>query len=79
VRNGWVDAGVCLRLVSEEAGLDFLEVRQEDYDLCLPAWWKSDHRLRALVNIVRSASYRRALGELPGYDSKDAGEISRVV
>lgn len=79
VRNGWADAGVCLRLVSEEAGLDFIGVRQEDYDLCLPSWWKSDYRLRALVNIVRSASYRRALGELPGYDSKDAGEISRVV
>lgn len=79
VRNGWADAGVCLRLVSEEAGLDFLGVRQEDYDLCLPAWWKSDYRLRALVNIVRSSSYRRALGELPGYNSKEAGEINRVV
>lgn len=79
VRNGWADAGVCLRLASEEAGLDFLGVRQEDYDLCLPSWWKGDYRLRALVNIVRSASYRRALGELPGYDSKEAGELNRIV
>ena len=28
VRSGWADAGVCLRLVSEEAGLDFLAIRQ---------------------------------------------------
>ena len=29
VRSGWADAGVCLRLVSEEAGLDFFGVREE--------------------------------------------------
>jgi molybdate-binding protein/DNA-binding XRE family transcriptional regulator len=29
VRSGWADAGVCLRLVVEEAGLEFLGVRQE--------------------------------------------------
>jgi molybdate-binding protein/DNA-binding XRE family transcriptional regulator len=79
VRNGWADAGVCLRLVSEEAGLEFLGVRFESYELCLPATWKSDPRLRALVSIVRSSSYRRALGELPGYDSAQAGELNRVV
>ena len=78
VRQGWADAGVCLRLVSEEAGLGFLGVREEVYDLCLPATWKGDHRLRALVNAVRSAPYRRLLGELPGYDAADAGELDRV-
>src|SRR5262249_55566731 len=29
IRNGWADAGVCLRLVSEEAGLQFFPVREE--------------------------------------------------
>ncbi len=79
VRNGWADAGVCLRLTSEEAGLDFLGVREEVYDLCLPGSWKSDHRLRALVNIVRSSNYRRALGDLPGYNSAVSGELERIV
>ena len=37
VRAGWADVGVCVRLVSEEAGLDFLTVREETYDLCFPA------------------------------------------
>ena len=77
VRSGWADAGVCPRLVSEEAGLDFLGVREEPYDLCFPDRWKSDHRIRALIDVVRSSSYRRALGELPGYESSETGELQR--
>jgi molybdate-binding protein len=78
VRGGWADAGVCLRLVSEEAGLDFLGVRQEAYDLCFPTRWEGDPRLKALVQAVRSTAYRRSLGELPGYDSTAAGALHRV-
>ena len=76
VRSGWADAGVCLRLVSEEAGLDFLGVRQEAYDLCFPTRWEGDPRLQALVQAVRSPAYRRSLGELPGYDSTAAGGVA---
>jgi molybdate-binding protein/transcriptional regulator with XRE-family HTH domain len=79
VRSGWADAGVCLRLVSEEAGLEFLPVREETYDLCFPDRWEGDHRIQALLHVVRSQSYRRALGELPGYDSAETGELHRVV
>ena len=79
VRNGWADAGVCLRLASDEAGLDFLGVRRESYDICLPDSWHRDERLRALVAAVRSAAYRRTLAELPGYDSAETGGLERVV
>lgn len=75
VRNGWADAGVCLRLVGEEAGLGFLSVREEDYDLCFPASSGDDPRIQALLRVLRSPSYRQTLGELPGYDSRRTGEI----
>jgi molybdate-binding protein/DNA-binding XRE family transcriptional regulator len=78
IRSGWADAGVCLRLVSEEAGLDFLGVRQEAYDLCFPARWQQDPRIQALLKAVRSPGYRQALGELPGYDSAETGELQHV-
>jgi molybdate-binding protein/DNA-binding XRE family transcriptional regulator len=74
IRSGWADAGICLRLSSEEAGLDFCCVREEAYDLCLPRDYEADARLRALVGAVRSTNYRRVLGELPGYDSGQAGQ-----
>jgi molybdate-binding protein/transcriptional regulator with XRE-family HTH domain len=78
VRCGWADAGVCLRLASEEAGLEFLSVRREAYDICFPDALKGDPRLQALIGAVRSPSYRRLLGELPGYDSTAAGKLERV-
>lgn len=73
--GGWADAGVCVRLVSEEAGLRFLSVRIENYDLSFLKSVESDPRIEALVRVVRSPAYRRLLGELPGYNVADAGSL----
>jgi molybdate-binding protein/transcriptional regulator with XRE-family HTH domain len=78
IRSGWADAGICLRLVGEEAGLDFLGVREEAYDLCFPARWEEDPRLQTLLDVVRSRSYRGAIGDLPGYDSRETGESEAI-
>jgi molybdate-binding protein/DNA-binding XRE family transcriptional regulator len=79
VRSGWADVGVCLRLVAEEVGLDFLGLREESYDLCFPSILEGDPRIRALFAAVQSSSYRRAISELPGYDATESGATRRVV
>jgi molybdate-binding protein len=66
---------VCLRLTSDEAGLRFVHVRQEYYDLCFAADQEADPRVAALVNLVRSANVRRMLGDLPGYDCRQSGSV----
>jgi molybdate-binding protein len=76
IRNGWADAGICLRLVAEEAGLRFLNVRQESYDLVYRTELATEPRLRALVAVIRSPQFRRLLSELPGYDTTATGELS---
>jgi molybdate-binding protein len=78
IRCGWADVGVCVRLVSEDAGLEFLSVRDETYDLCFPTTSSDELRIQALVAAVRSESYRRMLGELPGYDTRHAGELEGI-
>jgi molybdate-binding protein/DNA-binding XRE family transcriptional regulator len=78
IRCGWADAGVCLRLVCEEAGLDFIRLRDEAYDLCLPSDQIADAPLKGLVEAVRSLPYRHRLGELPGYDTSESGQWQRV-
>jgi molybdate-binding protein len=78
IRCGWADVGVCVRLVSEDAGLEFLCVRDESYDLCFRTDSVDDPRIAALIEAVRSESYRQLLGELPGYDTRDAGEIEVI-
>ena len=75
IRAGWADAGVSVRQVSDEAGLDFIALREEAYDLCIPASQAEDPRVRALVEVVRSTSLKNMLGELPDYDVKSAGEM----
>jgi molybdate-binding protein/DNA-binding XRE family transcriptional regulator len=67
IRCGWADAGICLRLVSEEAGLTFLHVRDEAYDLCFLESFSADLRLRRLLAVMRSPGLRSLFAGLPGY------------
>lgn len=78
VRCGWADAGVCLRLVAEEAGLRFLPIRTEGYDLCYTSAVADDPRVHALVRVVQSHEFRQLVSELPGYDSRGAGDLSET-
>ena len=75
VRAENADAGICLRLTSEEAGLRFLSVRHEAYEICLTDSFLADPRGRALLQVVRSLAYRRLLADLPGYDSSNTGDL----
>jgi molybdate-binding protein/DNA-binding XRE family transcriptional regulator len=74
VGGGWADAGVCPRLVAEEAALPFYSIRREEFDLCLAADDAADPRIGALVSVLRSANYRRLIDDLPGYSSRALGE-----
>lgn len=76
VGNHWADAGISLRLTSEEARLNFKTVRQESYDLCFPKSLEADIRIISLIKVLRSLQFRRLLGELPGYNSSGTGGIS---
>jgi molybdate-binding protein len=75
LRDGWAGAGVCVRLVSEEAGLSFFSVRAENYDLIFLKSMEADSRIQALIKAVRSTAFRRMLGDLPGYDVMETGGL----
>jgi molybdate-binding protein len=79
VHAGWAEAGVCVRLSAEEAGLKFLPVRTEALDLCFSDHVQHDPRIEALIRLTRSRDYRHLLSELPGYDSRSTGELRSVV
>ena len=78
IRNGWADAGICLRLVSEEAGLRFLPVRQEIFEWCIPGGGPDEVLLQAFRNAIQSLSYRQMLRDLPGYDPRECGEVQWI-
>jgi putative molybdopterin biosynthesis protein len=78
IQSGWADAGVCVQLVTEEAGLRFLPVQEESYDVCYSKSLAGDRRLKAFLNVVRSNTYRRLLGDLPGYNAANTGCVKSV-
>lgn len=78
VRDGWAGAGVCVRLAAEEAQLHFLSVRTEHLDFCFPDSLARDARLLGLFRVLRSRSYRRLIGELPGCDAHHTGESTSI-
>ena len=78
IRDGWADAGVCIRLVSEDAGLRFIPVREEIFEFCFPQTAASDPRIKALKEVLRLASFRKLLTELPGYDAGQCGDLQIV-
>lgn len=78
IRSGFAQAGVSVRLVCEEEGVEFLSVRREAYELCVPHPALADPRVQALLGVVRSTTYRRLISALPGYDSSRTGEAETV-
>jgi molybdate-binding protein/transcriptional regulator with XRE-family HTH domain len=78
VRGGWAEAGVCVRICAEDAGLHFLPVRSESLDLCFSASMERDPRVQALIRLLRSRAYRRLIDELPGYYASRTGELVSV-
>jgi molybdate-binding protein/transcriptional regulator with XRE-family HTH domain len=75
IRSGWAEVGPCVRLASEESGLRFLKVAEQDYDLCFSNSAESEPRLAAMLATLRSRNYRKRLAELPGYSTKHTGEL----
>jgi molybdate-binding protein/DNA-binding XRE family transcriptional regulator len=67
IRSGQADVGVCLRLVSEQAGLRFIPVRQEAFELCFPDALAGDIRLKKLIELVHSPQVRALFSPFPGY------------
>ena len=76
IRNGWADAGVCVRLAGEESRLGFITVREEAYDLCCLAEQETDPRIQGLIKTVRSRAFRSDLSALPGYHTQETGAVS---
>lgn len=78
IRCGWADVGVCLRISAAQAGLQFLSIQEEDYDLCYRTAYEHDPRLRALLRAVQSRSLRDQFASLVGYDPSEMGAVQHV-
>jgi putative molybdopterin biosynthesis protein len=78
VRVGRADCGIATRAVAHAAGLDFVPLTWEHFDLVLR---QRDYFLpgpQALFKFVRTVALRERAKELAGYDVGDAGDVRWV-
>jgi molybdate-binding protein/transcriptional regulator with XRE-family HTH domain len=78
ISSGWAEAGVCVRPAAAEAGLSFIPLQQEAYELCIAQSLLDDPRVAALTATLRSTYYRRIIGDVPGCRSGETGDQRAV-
>ena len=78
VRAGRVDCGIAPRAVAQAAGLGFVPLTWERFDLALRRRDYFLPALQALFKFVRTATFREHASELAGYDVSDAGNVRWV-
>ncbi len=78
VREGRADCGIATRAVAVAAGVDFVSLVWERFDLVLR---QRDYFLpqqQSLFNFLRGISFRNRAKELPGYDVAETGQVRLV-
>jgi putative molybdopterin biosynthesis protein len=78
VRSGRADCGIATRAVALAAGLDFVPLAWERFDLVLRRRSYFLEGAQALFKFVRTAAFRERAAELTGYDVSEVGEVRWV-
>ncbi len=78
VRSGRADGGIATRAVAQAAGLDFVPLTWERFDLVLRQRSYFLAGSQALFKFIRDAAFRERAAELAGYDVSEAGEVRLV-
>jgi putative molybdopterin biosynthesis protein len=77
VKSGEADAGMCVYSAARALGLPFVPVAQERYELAFRKKYAEDPRLGLLIAAIRSPEFKKVLGNLGGYDTKETGHIRK--
>jgi len=78
VRAGRADCGIATRAAAQAAGLDFVPLAWERFDLALRQRDYFLPGLQALFKFVGTATFRERASELTGYDVSEAGNVRWV-
>jgi molybdenum cofactor synthesis domain-containing protein len=78
VLSGRADAGMAIYASAKALGLDFIPVAEERYDLVIPESSWADEKIRLLLGIIVSDSFRRMVRAMGGYDVAESGKVMGV-
>jgi putative molybdopterin biosynthesis protein len=75
VASGAANCGFGLRTVAQRFGLGFIPLVNEQYFVVCRKASLDSLALQALIDVIKSENFRRLIDAVPGYSSKDSGEI----
>lgn len=76
---GAADAGVAVASLAEDAGLEFVPLGEVRFDLVIRADAREHPAVRALLELLADARFRRDLGALPSYAIGRTGSVAATV
>ena len=75
VAGGRADVGLGVLSAARALGMDFIPLRNEQYDLVMSVdAYESDH-MRALLSVIRDPEFKQKVDALGGYDVSSMGEV----
>lgn len=74
ILRGQAQAGLGLRAAARQAGLDFVPLFEERFDLVLPREQVSDPNLLPIFDYLTSAAFRQTVDSLGGYQTAHTGD-----
>lgn len=75
VRIGRADCGIATRAAARAAGLDFVPLAWESFDLLMRQRTYFQQPIQALLRLLRQEIFASSAAELGGYDPSPAGQI----
>lgn len=73
IASGRADCGLGIAAAAVALDLDFIPLFDEEYDLVIPAVYSEDELLQPLFVLAHDENFRKAVTELPGYDTSRMG------
>lgn len=74
VRSGKADVGLGLFAAAQKAGLDFIPLFQERFDLIMPTTLLAQPAMQPLLDLLQSSKIRQIIRGLDGYDASETGK-----
>jgi putative molybdopterin biosynthesis protein len=78
VLSGRADCGMAIFAAARALDLDFVPVAEERYDLVVPESSWEDPKIRLVLDIVVSESFRSMVQSMGGYDVANSGRIMGI-
>ncbi|WP_287202452.1 substrate-binding domain-containing protein, partial [Mesorhizobium sp.] len=75
IRTGRADCGIATRAAARAAGLEFVSLAWENFDLLMRQRTYFQPSIQALIRLMAQDSFAQRAAELTGYDTSPAGQV----